>query len=95
MEVGAMAGGCGNWQDLAAPNRCLVDLGESEKEELLAVGKEEGREGRHFFLPCLLFLDSLTTKEPGLMEEEVFSGLGFRDVRNPLPSLKGRHTLAV
>lgn len=88
MEVGAMAGGCGSWQDLAAPNRCPVDLGEPEKEELLAVGKEEGREGRHFFLPCLLFLDSLSTKEPGLMEEEVFSGLGVRDVSNPLTSQK-------
>lgn len=38
---------------MAAPNRCPVDLGEPEKEELLAVGKEEGREGRHFFLTSL------------------------------------------
>lgn len=53
MEVGAMAGGCGSWQDLAAPNRCLVDLGEPEKEELLAVGKEEGRErGDTFSFPA-------------------------------------------
>lgn len=62
MEVGVVAGGCGSWEDLTLPNRCLADLGESEKEELLAMGKEESREvgasgweqecPSH---PCLLF----------------------------------------
>lgn len=66
MEVGAVAGGCGSWEDLALPNRCLVDLGEPEKEELLATGKEEGSKGRHASLPCLLFLGPFPPRSQGL-----------------------------
>lgn len=45
MEVGVVAGGGGSWEDLTLPNRCLVDLGEPEKDELLAMGKEESGRG--------------------------------------------------
>lgn len=41
MEVGVVVGGVGSWEDLTLSNRCLVDLGEPEKDELLAMGKEE------------------------------------------------------
>lgn len=65
-----------------------MDLGEPEKEELLATGKEEGREGRHSFRPCLLFLVSLSTKEPRVGEVEGVSALEFKDFSSSLTSLK-------
>lgn len=58
MEVGVVVGGVGSWEDLTLSNRCLVDLGEPEKDELLAMGKEEsgrGWRGQECLLhPCLL-----------------------------------------
>lgn len=52
-KLGRWQGAVGAGKIWAAPNRCLVDLGEPEKEELLAVGKEEGRErGDTFSFPA-------------------------------------------